>query len=52
MKYCSRHENIKVISSSHRAISLYYIVSMKKAVNDVSDIFTSEDMENIPLVIF
>ena len=32
--------------------SIYYIYSMQKAVNDVIDIFTSEDMENTSLVIF
>lgn len=31
--------------------SFYYIDSIKKAVNNVIDIFTSEDMENTPLVI-
>ena len=30
----------------------YYIDSMQKAVNDAIDIFTSEDMENMSLVIF
>ena len=31
---------------------IYNIDSMQKAVNDVIDIFTSEDMKNMFLVIF
>ena len=53
VKYCFHHEKMKFISSRHLVIFfLLYIDSMPKAVNDIIDIFTSEDMENMSLVIF
>ena len=53
VKYCFHHKKLKFISSSHLVFLFYYIVdSMQKAVNDVIDIFSSEDMENMSLVVF
>ena len=53
VKYRFHNEKIKFISSSHDIIFVsLYIDSMQKAVNDAIDIFTSEDMENMLLVIF
>ena len=49
---CFHHEKIKFISSSHRVIFFLLYRFNAKAVNDVIDIFTSEDMENMSLVIF
>ena len=42
---------VKFISFSHRVISFYHIDSMQKVVNDIINIFTIEDMENMSLVV-
>ena len=43
---------VKTICNYCAIFFLNYIDSMQKAVNDVIDIFTSEDMANMSLVIF
>ena len=54
----TKNNNITIITiskqycSSHRVICFLLYRFKKKAVNDAIDIFTSEDMENMSLVIF
>ena len=40
------HEDMDFIFEWRKKFSFYYIDSMQQVVNDVIDIFTSEDMEN------
>ena len=50
--FSPREDKVHIFKPPCNFIFIIYIDSMQKAVNDVINIFASEDMENMSLVIF